>query len=207
MRRHPLALWALYSAPLLAVVALTWFGFDTETACSAFFKEHRAAHPVLKEIFTYLTNYGNVVFYGIFGFMLVRAWKTGNRDQLRYVIITLVVQALIAGLAVRFLKYTIGRPRPDQGGLFHPLSTRGSMHSLPSGHTAEFTGWSSSLGLRYGQLWLNGLLGLFLGAMGFSRIYLGWHYPTDVFFGWLLGSFTGFTVLVIYQSSLFTKRK
>ncbi len=109
----------------------------------------------------------------------------------------------MAGLAVHFLKHTIGRPRPGQGEWFDPLTTKGSQHSLPSGHTTEIIGWTLPLVLRSGKFWLTALLSLFIGAVAFSRIYLGWHHPSDVFFAWILGSFGGFATTIIAGSTLF----
>jgi undecaprenyl-diphosphatase len=38
------------------------------------------------------------------------------------------------------------------------------------------------------------IFGCLLALLGFSRIYLGWHHPSDVFFGWALGGVAGFGV-------------
>ena len=173
---------------------------------AAFFKDHRAAHPVLKAFMKALTDWSNPVFYVGYGLALIAAWRSGNRERVRFILILLAVQAVVAGLAVHFLKTVIGRPRPGQGIWFDPLTTKASQHSLPSGHTAEITGWSLPLAFRLERLWLTGLFGLFIGLVGLSRIYLGWHHPSDVFFGWLLGSFGGFATLVLAESSLFTRR-
>lgn len=206
MRSTFLKHWALFSAPLLLILAVLWFGFGSEPDVALFFKDHRATHPVLKTIMKILTDWSNPVFYAGYALALIGAWKSNNRDRVRFILILLVVQALVAGAAVHFLKSFIGRPRPGQGVWFDPLTSRGAQHSLPSGHTTEIIGWALPLGLRLNRLWLTGLLGLVIGVVGFSRIYLGWHHPTDVFFGWLLGSFGGFATMVIAESSLFTRR-
>jgi len=207
MRRTSLTHWALFSAPLLLLVAALLFGFGNETDVATFFKEHRQAHPAIKTCMKLLTDWSNPVFYCFFGFMLLRAWKSNDRERMRFVLILLAVQAVVAGLAVHFLKGTIGRPRPGEGEWFEPLTTRGAQHSLPSGHTTEITGWTLPLALRSARTWLAACLGLFIALVGFSRIYLGWHHPTDVFFGWMLGSVSGFATHTLVNSTLFKGRK
>ena len=206
MRSSSLIHWAVFSAPLLAILVIIWFSFTSEVDVAVYFKDHRAAHPYLKAFMQFVTDWSNPVFYVFFGVMLLRAYKSGNREKMRFVFILLVVQALIAGLAVHFLKATIGRPRPGQGQWFDPLTSRGANHSLPSGHTTEIIGWSFPLVLRYRLPWLTIVFGLGIGVVGFSRIYLGWHHPSDVFFGWMLGVFGGFATTVIAGSSLFLKK-
>jgi len=206
MRISLLKQWALLSAPLLATLAAFWFGFDTEGDVAVYFKAHSLAHPVLKSCFKFITDWSNPVFYVFYALMLFGAYRSGNFERRRYVFILLAVQVVVAVLAVNFIKHTIGRPRPGQGWYFDPLTSRGNYHSLPSGHTTEFVGWSLPLALRQNRLWLSALLGIVVGLVGLSRIYLGWHHPSDVFFGWLLGSFGGFVTQVLAESSLFRKK-
>jgi len=207
MRSSSLTHWAVFSAPLLAILAIIWFGFPSESDVAIYFRDHRIAHPDLSGFMQFMTDWSNPLFYGVFGVMLLNAYKSGNREKQRFVLILLAVQFLIAGLTVHFMKSTIGRPRPGQGQWFDPLTTKGAQHSLPSGHTTEIIGWSLPLSLRYRLPWLTVIFGLFIGVVGFSRIYLGWHHPSDVFFAWLLGSFSGLATTIIASSSLFTKRK
>lgn len=198
--------WAIFSAPLLLMLAAIWFGFASEADVAAFFKQHRGTHPELKTAMKLLTDWSNPVFYTLYGVMLIQAFRTGNQENKRYIFILLAVQAIVAAACVHFIKHTVGRPRPDQSGLFQPLTTRGSYHSLPSGHTTEIIGWSLPLVFRRLAPWLTVVLGLFVGLVGFTRIYLGWHHPSDVFFGWLLGSFGGFATAIIADSNLFRKK-
>lgn len=206
MRITLLKHWAIFSAPLLLMLLALWLGFDSEADVAAFFMEHGSTHPALKGTLKFLTDWSNPVFYAVYGVMLIQAFRHRDRVNKRAVFILLCVQVVVAVLCVHFIKYTIGRPRPGQGWYFDPLTTRGNYHSLPSGHTTEITGWSLPLAFRKHAVPLTALLGLLVGVVGFSRIYLSWHHPSDVFFGWLLGSFGGFTTQAITESSLFRKK-
>lgn len=206
MRIDLLKHWAIFSAPLLLMLLAIWLGFDTEGDVAAYFKEHSAANPAIAAVLKFLTDWSNPVFYVFYGVMLIQAFRTNNYEQKRYVFILLAVQVVVAVLAVHFTKRIIGRPRPGQGWYFDPLTSRGNYHSFPSGHTTEIIGWSLPLALRQHRLWLSFGLSLLVGAVGFSRIYLGWHHPSDVFFAWMLGSFGGFTTQILAESSLFRKK-
>lgn len=198
--------WALFSAPLFIMLFAIWLGFDTEADVVVFFKEHSVNHPALAAVLKFITDWSNPVFYVFYGVLLIQAFRKGDFETKRYIFILLGVQFVVGVLAVHFTKSVIGRPRPNQGWLYTPLSTKGVHHSLPSGHTTEIIGWTLPLVLKEHRGLLTLLLGIFVGTLGFSRIYLGWHHPTDVFFAWMLGSFTGFTTIILAGSTLFRKK-
>lgn len=189
------ASWLLVSAPLLAVLALLalCFGFD-ENAVYLYFHTLRQAHPDLTAVFQFITDAVNPAFYAVFLYLLIKAWREKRPGLKRFVLVWIGVQLVISLLAVRGLKSIIGRPRPGEDALFQPLTNRPSYHSLPSGHTTEAATTCTALGLRLGQAVSSLALGGLLALLGFSRIYLGWHHPTDVFFGWALGGVAGLAV-------------
>lgn len=95
-----------------------------------------------------------------------------------------------SGLAAQALKHLIGRARPKSGDLgpfaFHPLSLSNAYASFPSGHATSAFAAATALGLmtsRGRRL----LLGLAV-AIGFSRVVLREHYPSDVLVGAALGT-------------------
>ena len=106
----------------------------------------------------------------------------------------LILPAVVicAQLSANLLKGIYGRPRPD----FLPHDMFVYSASFPSGHsTVAATTWlmlatliaslettAATKALAYG------IAGLIILAVGFSRVYLAVHWPSDVLAGWTLGS-------------------
>ena len=113
------------------------------------------------------------------------AWHAARREW-RAVLLWLLV-GVSTGLLFLGLKPAFGRARPN---LWTPLVTE-SGYAFPSGHalaSATFyplLAWLT-LGLR-GKRFLAFSIGLPL-FVGFGRLYLCVHWPTDVLAGWLLGA-------------------
>lgn len=145
----------------------------------------------LTAFFTAITHSGDWPFVTLFCLLLVFFRRT------RYVYgIPLSCAAIGGTLLYQVLKYIFQRPRPDVS--LH-LITEGGF-SFPSGH-------SMTIMLVYGLLILllrshflhtqyrpaaqiaAVILGAYIFLVGFSRIYVGVHYPTDVLGGWLLALF------------------
>ncbi len=189
------------SFPLLLILGIINFNFTNEVDAISWFKAHTQAHPDLESVAKVVTNFGNAVFYPIYLWFLItgiRMRKT-SKSRLKFALVFLAVQLTVSLVLVRFLKIAIGKPRPDEGGLFQPFSTKGVHHSMPSGHTTEIYGASMPLVFRYRQLLLTFTLGSFAAAVAFSRIYLGWHYPSDVLCGWMIGSAAGLATHLLSQ--------
>jgi undecaprenyl-diphosphatase len=86
----------------------------------------------------------------------------------------------------KILKKICSRPRPFQclervTCIVNPPDR----YSFPSGHTAAAFVVAGTVGVFYSALFLPLLL--LAALIGFSRIYLGAHYPTDVLAGAFLG--------------------
>ena len=71
-------------------------------------------------------------------------------------------------------------PVPEQRELKDPDSS-----SFPSGHTASAAAFSGVVDRAYPSLWIP--INTLAGAVGFSRVYTGVHWPSDVLAGWILG--------------------
>ena len=101
------------------------------------------------------------------------------------------------------LKNVIARPRPfTQLSGLNVLIPKPSDFSFPSGHTASSFAAAGAFFYYNNKKW--GIFALILASfIGFSRLYLGVHYPSDVLFGALLGMLISFTVskaIIYYQS-------
>lgn len=90
--------------------------------------------------------------------------------------------------ATYILKNTVKRERPFQK---YPENVIADSHtneySFPSGHTSTAFSLATSLSLQCPKWYVIAPSFLYAGAVGYSRLYLGMHYPSDVAAGAVIG--------------------
>lgn len=119
--------------------------------------------------------------------LILGAWLVRRKQKSEAT--TLAVAAIGAiGLNV-LLKQLFSRDRP---ALWDRVVDVGQ-YSFPSGHAMVsmviygFIGYILATRYRRQQLWIIGLTTLLVTAIGFSRLYLGVHWPTDIIAGYAAG--------------------
>lgn len=92
-------------------------------------------------------------------------------------IITAMALALLVNAT---LKHTIDRPRPYVTYSFIEKLSYGSSPSFPSGHTSDAFAMASTLIIAFPRRWLGFVVFVWAMLVGYSRMHLGVHYPSDV---------------------------
>ena len=95
---------------------------------------------------------------------------------------------IVSHLLVQVVKRTVARYRPAANAGWVALVREPDRFSFPSGHATA----SMSLALSYGAVFPAWALPLVIAAVvvGFSRVRLGVHYPSDVLVGQLIAAAT-----------------
>lgn len=102
--------------------------------------------------------------------------------------------AMLLGLLITnlTLKPLVSRPRPwvvmEE---FVTLVTSGDMNSFPSGHTCAAFAFAVALCAALPRKWAKAAALIAAALMGFSRLYVGVHFPTDVLGGAAVGTVCG----------------
>lgn len=121
------------------------------------------------------------------------------------------VALVFSNVLVILLKIVVAQPRPFMALPNVDLLAPESGSSFPSGHTASSFAAATIIGLKYHQktkgkkYWLIYPLLLFALIVGFSRIYVGVHYPYDVIFGGVIGVVCGLIILRYEDKVLYSK--
>lgn len=143
---------------------------------------HQTASPQLDVFVTHLTKFG--VFLGVVpaSFVIAGILLLQKRwNWLTYFLVTLLGSTLIN----RVTKVLLHRVRPHLWQSPAPEFDYG----FPSGHAMATMSFVAALSIMAWHTrwrwWVIGLGGIFVIAIGWTRLYLGVHYPSDVLAGWM----------------------
>ena len=156
---------------------------------------------ILTPIFTFITTLGNGGAIWIAGSVLLLIPKQTRKVG----VMSLTALAFSVLIDNVILKNLIGRTRPYEvvNGLTSLVGIQND-YSFPSGHTGSSFAAAivmfRALPKKYG---VPALILAFL--IGFSRLYVGVHYPSDVICGALIG--TGIALLIYWVSTIFVEKK
>jgi undecaprenyl-diphosphatase len=147
---------------------------------------HEHETPALDSVFLVSHYLGGELFCAILVVVAAVFWriKLQRREAALWLFLGVSTWLLQAGL-----KLVVERPRPALWAGSVALAT----FAFPSGHALASATFYPLLARGVGKLrsrwaaWAYAFAGLMALYIGFGRLYLGVHWPTDVLAGWTLG--------------------
>lgn len=148
--------------------------------------------PLLGKIMVIISTMGNkgAVWFGLGAPLVINS-------QSRITGIKFILSILLASFVGEIvIKRLVARMRPSMFIMDEKmLIKKPSTYSFPSGHTSSSVAGATILVIAYG-IWAVPVV-IFGILMGFSRLYLRVHYPSDVIAGAVLGVACGLVVNMI----------
>lgn len=123
--------------------------------------------------------------------IMVAGGLSGDKDLLKKGVRigeTVVVNALVTEILKR--SATRNRPSATWDGVIKAYKPGNDRKSLPSGHTSAAFSLAMSTSLEFKKWYVTIPAFAYAGSIGYSRMYLGAHYPSDVLAGAVVGTGT-----------------
>lgn len=194
--RNIILVFFLFTALVTAFIALTEDVLEKETL--AWDKDvllfiNKGSTPFLNKLMPIVTNFGGAIGVTVITFIFLAIYLK-KKDTSRF----LLILSSVGGATILniILKVIFKRQRPQLWELLVYEPT----FSFPSGHAMASAALAFSLiiALRHFKYKKTArtVLILYMLIIGFSRMYLGVHYPTDIIGGWIVS--LAWTLIVMF---------
>lgn len=160
--------------------------------------------PILDEVMWGISErYFGIPFYLLF---LVLIFKKYSWPKMAYPVLGIAIAVGLTDLISNNLfKDVFQRYRPSHNlelmnQLHYVNDYHGGMYGFVSSHSANMFAIASIIFLIFRKeiKWIWGVF-IWAGLIAYSRMYLGVHYPSDVFVGGILGCAIGFSLFLILK--------
>jgi undecaprenyl-diphosphatase len=192
--KHTAVFYWLIGIVIAAIAIVAAFHFDDTVR--DFIAQHQS--PVMRKFMRNVSLFGDWPSHVALGLLLLGiAWRRHSKKWMR-VFLSMLLAMAIAGVAGTVIKRAIPRARPSVKSELRWGGPRFSTkyHAFPSGHVAASTAFFGVLIFARRRI---GLACLPIPILiGFSRMYLGAHYLSDVVCAGVLGVFCAVLVMYFY---------
>jgi membrane-associated phospholipid phosphatase len=184
------ALYWLIGIAIAATAVAVSFHFDNSVR--DFMMQHQTS--ALRNFMRYVSLFGDWPLHAAAGLVLLGfTWRRGSQ-QWTLIFLAMLLAMMLAGVAGTVMKRTVPRARPS----VHAETPWGGprfsskYHSFPSGHVGASTAFFGVLFIARRRI---GLACLSIPILiGFSRMYIGAHYLSDVVCAAVLGALCALVV-------------
>ncbi len=150
-------------------------------------------NPFLDGFFQIMTILGEEIF--LVPLLAMIYWTINKKfgEKMGYILLT---SLMLNSILKEFFNFK--RPIGEEGiRSLRPETATGK--SFPSGHSQGSSTVASTLSMTLKKRWVTVLSSVLVALIGFSRLYLGVHYPKDVIVGILLGILLAYTGLKLIE--------
>jgi len=163
------------------------------------------ANSILNWLMPIVTNENNIAVLLLL-FWLWLLFFNGKRGKIAAILLIVTV-VFTDAIAAQIIKPWIGRIRPSHTMTdnINLLVSKGGKYSFISNHAANTMSAAVILGYFY-KKWKSITIAISI-IVGFSRVYVGVHYPLDVLGGWLFGYAIAWGILSLWVILKIRERK